>query len=131
MTLTDPIADMLTRLRNALAVNKAVVEIPWSKIKYSILQILHKEGYVAGVEIGEKNGFKILLVTLKYQNGQPSIKHLRRISRPGRRLYFKSDRIPYVLNGMGLAIVSTSKGLKTGLQARRAKIGGELICEIW
>lgn len=131
MTLTDPIADMLARLRNALAVKKHEVEIPWSKIKYSILQILTKNGYLSDVQVGEKNGFKILLAELKYEQGQSAIRHMRRLSKPGRRLYVKGDQIPYILNGVGMAIISTSKGLKTDQEARRAKIGGELICEIW
>ncbi|MFW0837627.1 MAG: 30S ribosomal protein S8 [Candidatus Komeilibacteria bacterium] len=131
MTVTDPIADMLTRLRNGLAVKKEEVVVPWSKLKYGILQILVKEGYLDDVQVSERNGFKVLLVNLKYDKRQPVIKHIKRLSRPSRRWYVKGNNIPYILNGLGMAILSTSKGLKTDLQARRAKIGGELICEIW
>lgn len=131
MTVTDPISDMLTRVRNALLISKVEVIIPWSKIKYGIVKILVKEGYLEDVEISEKNGFKILVAKLKYNKKQPAIKHLRRVSKPGCRVYVKRSAIPYVLNGMGINIISTSKGLKTDLQARRAGLGGELICEIW
>ncbi|OIO45871.1 MAG: 30S ribosomal protein S8 [Parcubacteria group bacterium CG1_02_37_51] len=131
MTVTDPISDMLTRVRNALQTSKAEVVIPWSKIKYSITKILIKEGYLDDVEIAEKNGFKIIIAKLKYNKKQPAIQHLRRVSKLGRRTYVKRNAIPYVLNGMGISIISTSKGLKTDKQARRAGLGGELICEIW
>ncbi|MFH1667906.1 MAG: 30S ribosomal protein S8 [Candidatus Komeilibacteria bacterium] len=131
MTVTDPISDMLTRVRNALQTGKTEVVIPWSKIKYSITKILIKEGYLEDVEIAEKNGFKIIIAKLKYSKKQPAIQHLRRVSKPGRRTYVKRNAIPYVLNGMGISIISTSKGLKTDMQARRAGLGGELICEIW
>lgn len=131
MTTTDPIADMLARLRNGQAVKKDEVVIPWSKIKYGLLKILVKEGYLVNVEVSENNGFKTLIAKLKYDKSKPVIKHIKRLSKPGRRVYVKRDHIPYVLNGLGMSILSTSKGLKTDIEARRARIGGELICEIW
>ncbi len=131
MTVTDPIADMLARLRNAQAVKKAEVIIPWSKIKYDILKILARENYLAEVGVSEENGFKILIAKFRYENGRPVLRHLKRLSKPSRRWYVRGGQIPYILNGLGMAIISTSKGLKTDNEARRAKIGGELICEIW
>jgi len=131
MTVTDPIADMLARLRNAQAVKKDEAIIPWSRIKYDILKILARENYINEASVSEQNGFKVLVVKFKYEQGRPALKHLKRLSKPGRRWYVKRGQIPYILNGLGLAIVSTSKGLKTDVEARRANIGGELICEIW
>ncbi len=131
MTVSDPIADMLTRLRNSQAVKKDEVVIPWSKLKYGILKVFVKEKYIKAVRIEELNGFKVLVASLEYVQGKPAIKHIRRSSKPSRRIYVKAGHIPYILNGLGMAIISTSKGLKTDNEARRAKIGGELICEIW
>lgn len=131
MTVTDPIADMLARLRNAQAVKKGEVLIPWSKLKYGILKVFVKENYVKDIRIEEQNGFKVLIATLDYVQGQPAFKHIRRMSKPSKRIYVKGNSIPYILNGLGMAVISTSKGLKTDNEARRAKIGGELICEIW
>lgn len=131
MTVTDPIADMLARLRNAQAVKKDEVLIPWSKIKYGILKVFIKENYIKDVRIEEQNGFKVLIATLSYNNGKPAFKHIRRVSKPSKRVYVKSNNVPYILNGLGMAVISTSKGLKTDNEVRRAKIGGELICEIW
>ncbi|MFW0862507.1 MAG: 30S ribosomal protein S8 [Candidatus Komeilibacteria bacterium] len=131
MTVTDPIADMLARLRNAQAVKKDEVLIPWSKLKYGILKVFVKENYIKDVRVEEQNGFKVLIATLGYVQGQPAFKHIRRMSKPSRRIYVKGNSIPYILNGLGMAVISTSKGLKTDNEARRAKIGGELICEIW
>lgn len=131
MTLTDPIADMLARLRNAQAVKKDEVMIPWSKLKYGILKVFVKEKYIKDVRVEEQNGFKVLIATLDYIDNRPAFKHIRRLSKPSKRIYIKSGNVPYILNGLGMAVVSTSKGLKTDSEARRAKIGGELICEIW
>jgi len=131
MTVTDPIADMLARLRNAQAVKKDEVMIPWSKIKYGILKVFVRENYIKDVRVAEQNGFKVLIATLGYNTGKPAIKHIRRLSKPSIRLYVKTGNIPYILNGLGIAIISTSKGLKTDNEARRGKLGGELICEIW
>lgn len=128
--MTDPIADMLTRIRNAVAVNKTELNLPYSKIKHEIAKILLKEGYLKEIEkLNEK--FSSLRLVLKYNNSTPAITHLKRISKPGRRIYVSREGIPYVLNDLGIAILSTSKGVMTNKQARRARIGGELICEVW
>lgn len=129
--MTDPIADMLTRVRNALAVKKPEVVLPFSKIKYEIAKILKQAGYLESVEKVE-DSFTKLKLTLAYKEGQvPSITHIKRISKPGFRVYVSRDKIPYVLNDLGIAILSTSRGLMTNKQARRGKVGGELICEVW
>lgn len=129
--MTDPISDMLTRIRNALAVKKQEVVLPYSKIKHEIAKILKKEGYIADLEKIEDKFTNLKLVLLYQANGQPALSHIKRISKPGRRIYVPKDRIPFVLNDLGLAILSTSRGLMTNKQARRARIGGELMFEIW
>lgn len=129
--MTDPIADMLTRVRNSLAVKKPEVVLPFSKIKYEIAKILKQAGYLESVEKVEDR-FAKLKLTLAYKEGQvPAISHIKRISKPGLRVYVSRDKIPYVLNDLGIAILSTSRGLMTNKQARRGKVGGELICEVW
>ena len=128
--MTDPIADMLTRIRNAVAVRKPELILPYSKIKHEIGKILLKEGYLLEVEKLEDK-FSNLRLVLKYNDAAPAIAHLKRISKPGRRVYVNREEIPYILNDLGIAILSTSKGVMTNKQARRARIGGELICEIW
>ncbi len=129
--MTDPIADMLTRMRNALAVKKTEVVLPFSKIKQAMAKILQDEGYLAEVSKIDE-AFPKLKLVLKYEdNLQPAIKHLKRISRPGRRVYVSRLEIPYILDDLGIAILSTSRGLMSNKQARRAKVGGELICEVW
>ncbi|HLD27419.1 MAG TPA: 30S ribosomal protein S8 [Patescibacteria group bacterium] len=128
--MTDPIADMLTRVRNALAVKKSEVVLPYSKIKHEIGKILKTEGYLEEVEKVEDK-FTNLKLVLKYIDREPVIKHLKRVSKPGHRIYVGREEIPYVLNDLGLAILSTSRGLMTNKQARRARVGGELICEVW
>jgi small subunit ribosomal protein S8 len=137
--MTDPIADMLTRIRNASAVNKAEVVLPMSKIKYNIAKILEQEGWIKRAELlkgGSKgvknNNFDQLKVVLKYKkNGKSYISHLKKISKPGLKIYVKKDKIPKVLNGYGLAIISTPKGLMTNNQARSSKLGGEVLCHIY
>lgn len=129
--MTDPIADMLTRIRNGLAVKKAEIVLPYSKIKHEIAKILKREGYIAEAEKIEDN-FASLKLTLAYKEDKtPAIVHIQRISKPGQRRYVSREKIPYVLNNLGIAVLSTSKGLMTNRQARRSKIGGELICEVW
>jgi len=129
--MTDPIADMLTRVRNSLAVKKPEVILPFSKIKYAIAKILKEAGYLQAVDKVEDRFPKLKLV-LAYKDGQvPAITHIKRISKPGLRVYVGRDEIPYVLNDLGIAILSTSRGLMTNKQARRGKVGGELICEVW
>jgi len=137
--MTDPIADMLTRIRNASAVGKETVVLPMSKIKYGIAQILEHEGHIAKVEVvktkSKKNGsavFDELKIILKYKkDNRPAITSLKRISKPGRRVYASKEKLPRVLNNLGLAIISTSRGLLTNKEAAKAGIGGEIICEIY
>ena len=129
--MTDPIADMLTRIRNASAVKKAEVLMPFSKVKFNIAKVLEKENYINKVEKIKDNNFDIIKINLKYNEKEPSIRHLKRISTPGQRIYINSKEIPTVLNGYGLGIISTSKGILTDKEARYKKMGGEYICEIW
>lgn len=130
MTPTDPIADMLTRIRNAQRAEIPAIELPHSKLKENVAAILKREGYVneVGVEGATK---KKLKVRLKYDGRKGVIEGLRRISRPGLRRYVAADEIPRVHNGMGTAIVSTSEGVMTGVQARKKNLGGELLCYVW
>lgn len=128
--MTDPIADMLTRIRNASLVQKKEVCLPFSKIKLEIAKLLVKNGYLELVE--EKKDHKpYILIKLKYNKKQPVISHIKRISKPGLRIYVKSSEIKDVLNGFGISILSTPKGLRTNKQAKVEKLGGELICEIY
>ena len=132
MNTTDPIADMLTRIRNDNTAKHQTVDIPASNMKKSIADILVKEGYIKSVEEikDEKQG--ILRVTLKYQeNGERVISGLKRISKPGLRIYASKDEIPQVLNGLGTALISTSKGIKTDKEARKENLGGEVLAYIW
>jgi len=129
--MTDPIADMLTRIRNASAVKKAEVLMPFSKVKFNIAKVLEKENYINKVEKIKDNNFDVIKINLKYNEKEPSIRHLKRISTPGQRIYINSKEIPTVLNGYGLGIISTSKGILTDKEARYKKMGGEYICEIW
>ena len=125
--LTDPIADMLTRIRNAhLALHK-VVSVPRSKMKESIAAILKQEGYVDEISVDDK----AITIALKYHKGKPAISGLKRVSKPGRRTYVGSSQIPRVQNGLGICIVSTSHGVLDGVTAHERKVGGELLCEIW
>lgn len=128
--MTDPIADMLTRIRNALRVNKNEVTIPHSKLKVRIAEILKNEGYINGYSEQLEN--HQLKLQLKYEtNGQSAIKSLRRISKPGRRIYCQVDKLPRVLNNLGIVIISTPLGLMTAAEAKKKKVGGEIICEIY
>jgi len=129
--MIDSIADMLTRIRNSQMVHKPVVMIPHSKVKRSIADILVKEGFVSSVEDVEEKGRKKLKITLKYVENQPVIQELKRISSPGRRIYVGAKRLPHVYDNLGLAIISTSQGLMTNKEARKKKVGGEVICEIF
>lgn len=127
--MTDPIADMLTRLRNASLAHLDRAEIPRSKLKLNIAKILQEEGYIAGVE---DNGDRTFTVLLKYgRDRRSAFIGIRRSSRPGRRLYVGTDEIPTVRNGLGVAILSTSRGVMTDRSAREAHIGGEVLCEVW
>lgn len=130
--MTDPIADMLTRVRNALAVNKETVEIPSSNMKKAIADIMLQEGYVSDVKL-EDDGFSgKLVITLKYVGKKKSvINSLKRVSRPGLRVYAGVEDMPKVMDGLGIAIISTNKGVMTDKQAKAANVGGEVLCYIW
>ncbi len=130
--MTDPISDFLTRLRNASKAGQAQCVAPHSKMKESLATILKTEGFVREVSTGtDDRGHKTLIVTLKYVDNTPVITGLKRESTPGRRVYFSYTDLPRVLNGLGMAIVSTSKGLMKDQDARRNKLGGELVCTVW
>jgi small subunit ribosomal protein S8 len=132
MPTTDPIADMLTRIRNGLMVRKAFVLVPSSKIKVAIAQILLEEGFVQGYEVTNEHPQPNIRVWLKYdQNRRPILTGLERVSKPGRRVYKGKQNLPWVLSGLGIAIVSTPKGVMTGREARRQGIGGEVLCYVW
>ena len=132
MTLADPIGDMITRIRNAQLRTLHNVKVPSSKYRAKILDVLKQEGYISNYKIlphsNNKNSF---VVDLKYYNGSPVIKEIKRISRPGRRVYARADSIPKILNGLGLAIVSTSMGIMSDSDARIKKVGGEIICRVF
>jgi len=127
----DPISDMLTIIRNALAVKKDTVSIPFSNLKYEIAKILEKRDLVEKVEKKGKKVRKNIEITLKYQDGIPLISGLKRISKPGQRIYLDSRKIKKVKGGYGIAIISTSRGLMTNGEAKKQKVGGEILCEIW
>lgn len=130
--MTDPIADFLTRLRNAQLARHKTTTVPSSKIKARIAQILKDEGYLDDVRVEESDGRATLHVTLKYdERSQPVIENITRISRPGLRRYSAADGIPKVRGGIGLAIISTSRGLMTDVQARKDRVGGEVLCTVW
>ena len=133
MTMSDPIADMLTRIRNANTAKHDTVDIPASKIKIAIADILVDEGYIVKYDIIEENSFKTIRVTLKYgaDKNEKIISGIKRISKPGLRVYAGSDKIPYVLGGLGIAILSTNQGIITDKQARKLKVGGEVIAFVW
>jgi len=132
MVMSDPIADMLTRIRNANVVRHETVEIPASKLKKAIAEILKREGFIRDAEYVEDNKQGIIRIFLKYgPNNERVITGLKRISKPGLRVYAKSQEVPKVLGGLGIAILSTSKGIMTDKEARQAKSGGEVICYIW
>ncbi|HHT86120.1 MAG TPA: 30S ribosomal protein S8 [Clostridiales bacterium] len=131
MVTTDPIADMLTRIRNALVARHEEVSIPFSNLKQSIAQILLDEGYIKDFKLVEEGSIKNIVIKLKYANRTPVISGLKRISKPGLRVYARKDKIPKVLNGLGIAIISTSRGIMTDRQARHSAIGGEVLAYIW
>lgn len=131
MAVTDPIADFLTRIRNASKAKKVKVEIPSSKMKVELSEILKKKGYIYDYKIDEDNKQNVITILLKYSDGVPAINGLKRISKPGLRIYKRSDELPRVLNGLGTAVISTSKGLLTEKEARSQATGGEVLCHIW
>ncbi len=128
MSMSDPISDMLTRIRNAQMAEKVTVVMPSSKLKVAIAKVLQDEGYVDGFNISDTDGKPVLQIALKYYAGRPVIEKIQRVSRPGLRMYKGCDDLPKVMNGLGIAIVSTSKGLMTDRKARASGIGGEVLC---
>jgi small subunit ribosomal protein S8 len=130
MSMSDPIADMLTRIRNAQMVEKAVVLVPSSKVKIAIAQVLKDEGYIDGFAIKSDDGKSQLEIALKYYAGKPVIERIERVSRPGLRVYKGHGSIPQVMNGLGVAIVTTPKGVMTDRKARATGIGGEVLCYV-
>ena len=133
MTMSDPIADMLTRTRNANTAKHDIVDIPASKMKIAIADILADEGYIVKYDIIEENNFKTIRVTLKYgaDKNEKIISGIKRISKPGLRVYAGKDKIPYVLGGLGIAILSTNQGIITDKQARKLQVGGEVLAFVW
>jgi len=129
--MTDPISDMLTRIRNAQKVRKSEVLVPHSNLMYTLAKVLQTEGYVAQVN-KVTNNFPMISILLKYDNNKtPAIQYITRVSKPGRRIYKKSYELPRVLSDMGIAIISTSQGIMSNKEARRRKLGGEVLCEIY
>ena len=128
MSMSDPIADMLTRIRNAQATEKVSVVIPASKVKQAIAQVLKDEGYIEDFAVREADGKSMIEIGLKYYAGKPVIEKLERVSRPGLRIYKGRDDIPRVMNGLGVAILSTSRGVMTDRKARADGVGGEILC---
>ena len=132
MVFTDPIADMLTRIRNAITARHESVFIPASREKMAIAEILVKEGYIVSADMVEENGHKNILVVIKYdKNGESVIQGLKRVSKPGLRVYAESSKLPKVISGLGIAIISTNKGILTDKQARNANVGGEVLAYVW
>ena len=129
--MTDPITDMLNQIRNAQAVAKTEVSVPLSNFKYEIAKILIQEGFINEVKKTNRRKDKILRIILKYNDGAPAISGLRKVSKPGQRIYKKTSEIKSIKGGQGIAIVSTPQGLMTNKKARKLKLGGEVICEIW
>jgi len=132
MRLTDPVADMLARIRNAVNSRHQKVDIPVSKLKTEIARILKEEGYISNYKAAEEEGHKVLRIYLRYgNNNEAAISNVARVSRPGCRVYVRRTEIPRVLGGMGINILTTPRGVMTGRQARKAGVGGELLCEVW
>jgi len=130
VSMSDPIADMLTRIRNAQAANKSEVSMPNSKAKLAIANVLKQEGYISDVRAQEEDGKALMVVTLKYFEGKPVIDMVKRVSRPGLRIYKASEELPKVQGGLGVAVISTSKGIMTDRAARKAGVGGEVLCVV-
>jgi small subunit ribosomal protein S8 len=130
MSMSDPIADMLTRIRNAQLAKKQIVKMPGSRIKLAIASVMKDEGYIEDCRTQQQDKKNVLEIALKYYSGEPVIEHIKRISKPGLRIYKSSNNLPNVMNGLGIAIVSTSKGVMTERKARAAGVGGELLCVI-
>jgi small subunit ribosomal protein S8 len=130
--MTDPIADMLTRIRNAITARKAKVIMPTSKLKHQIAKVLQEEGFVLGVSAEDDGKQGLLTIELRYDNNNHNaIQGIQRVSRPGQRTYARTDQLPRVRSGLGIAILTTSKGIMTEREARKQHLGGELLCEVW
>jgi small subunit ribosomal protein S8 len=131
MSNTDPISDMLTRIRNAHMRSKTKVSVPTSKLREHVLEVLHKEGYIRGFAVIEKDGRSEIEVELKYFDGAPVIKEIQRVSKPGRRVYASVATLPSVFNGLGISILSTPKGVMSDQEARAQNVGGEVLCTVF
>lgn len=132
MSMSDPLADLLTRIRNASMANYPSVDIPFSKVKKGVATILKQEGYINDFAVLDEGHQGVLRLDLKYdQNNKAVITGLKRVSKPGRRMYTRSDSIPKVMSGLGVAILSTSSGVMTDIEARKLGVGGEILCEVW
>jgi small subunit ribosomal protein S8 len=131
MQSTDPIADLLTRIRNAIAVNKTEVTVPASKIKLTVAQQLKKAGYLANVKMVEGSPRGTIVITINEAGEAPTITEIQRVSKPGQRVYAKSTEIPRIKSGRGIVLVSTSQGVMTGAQAKKARLGGEVLCKVY
>ena len=131
MSLSDPIGDMIARVKNAQARNHKKVELPSSNFKKKIADILRNEGFIKNFEVAEEGNKPVLSLELKYHSGNPVISNFERVSKPGRRIFSSADSLPKINNGLGIAIVSTPKGVMTDMDARKQKIGGEIICKVF
>ena len=131
MSLSDPIGDMIARIKNAQMRNHKVVELPSSNFKISISEILKSEGYINDYKINEETNKPTLSINLKYHSGNPVISTIERVSKPGRRIFSSAESLPKINNGLGIAIISTPKGVMTDLDARKQKVGGEIICKVF
>jgi small subunit ribosomal protein S8 len=132
MKTSDPLSDLLTRLRNGMRAGHDKVDVPSSRVKEAVLKVLEEEGYIASFRKVQDEGRPVLRVGLKYDpEGEPIVSGIERVSRPGRRVYAKADDIPSVLGGLGMSIVSTSKGIVTDKKARQSRLGGEVLCNVW
>jgi len=131
MSMTDPLADMLTRIRNAIIARKAKVEVPASNLKERIAEILRDEGFLLSVERHEEGVQGALTLTLRYTDNESAIQEIHRVSRPGQRRYAAHDELPKIRSGLGVAILSTSRGVVSDRTARKLKVGGEILCEVW
>ena len=132
MSTTDPIADMLTRIRNGLAVRRRYVVVPFSRLKQAVVDVLREEGYVSRFEVNRDGRFPVLRVYLRYtEDKEPIVQGIKRVSHPGARVYAKRNEIPWVKYGLGIVVLSTPQGVMSGRQARRIGVGGEVLCEVW
>ena len=132
MSMTDPIADLLTRVRNANAIGKATLSIPYSRLKKEVLRVLKEQGYITDYASEMEGAHGVLNIQLKYgSDGELVIRHIQRVSRPGRRVYSGAEDLPEVLDGLGISVVSTSKGVISNTEAKKLGVGGEILCEVW